>query len=129
MLVTLADQLKRFFILSFYNDRVKEELYKHIYQVEYQDYILDFIYEVYYQLKVGAYEITKGYYNVVEEFTNASKLNDVIKAEYLSGKDLSKDNILNTLLFLRMNITSLDNAILVRVNIEEKNKRKDRKWL
>lgn len=106
--------------MSFYNDRVKQELYQHLYSVEYQDYILDFLYEVYYQLVTEGISIGTGYYDIISGFMDKSSLNEVIKAECVVGKDTAKDNIINVLMFLRANNVAFDNAILTRRNMEIK---------
>lgn len=116
VLTRLSDYLKTHYILQFFSDISKEDIYKHIYQLEYQDYVLDFIYEVYRQVTLlNATDSNE--YRLITSFVDNSILNTVIKDSVVGN---SKDVIIQTLGLLRVYNVILDNAIIEKRNLELK---------
>lgn len=122
-IMVLSDELKRNFLMPFYSKESITSLYSFILDKRRQDYILDFLYEVYYQMLCFDISIDslKDSVNITKEFIESNHLSKDLQnmitpdAEY----DVKDDILMLVLFFLRLYNNILDEELIARRHHDE----------
>lgn len=123
ILDALSVELKKVTLTYMYGGSNSDVIYEFILgqqQRGAQEYLIDFLYEIYYHIL--AYGISEDVFNNIDgsirEFILQSELSDPIKDMTNSEHREKIDILYGVLVFLRLFVRQLDNEIVIRTNAE-----------